>query len=103
MAPKTTIDSGLPIGDSVVVEPAETDLATSALRRAISAAMRSAITCRGRCDRCSRGPATIVGCRVGAAAGHRSMWIMSGAAAELAECTKFILNKESEKLLRILT
>ena len=31
------------------------------------------------------------------------MWIMSGADRELVECTKFIPNKESEKLLQIRT
>ena len=31
------------------------------------------------------------------------MWIMSGADRELAECTKFISNMESEKLLQIRT
>ena len=31
------------------------------------------------------------------------MWIMSGADCELAECTKFKPNKESEKLLKIRT
>ena len=34
---------------------------------------------------------------------HASMWILSGADRELVQCTNFIPNKESEKLLRIRT